>query len=69
MKRNRYADLLRVLAIGGFAPDGRPPGLVLAACAAGLAAILFTGRAPAEASQRQPLPPDLPQEPASTPVG
>ena len=34
------------LAIGGFAPDGHPPGLVLAACAAGLVATLFTGRAP-----------------------
>jgi hypothetical protein len=57
------------LAIAGFAPDGRPPGLVLAACAVGMAAILFTGRAPAEAPQPQPLPPDLPQEPASAPVG
>ena len=59
------------LAIAGFAPGGRPPGLVLAACAVGMAAILFTGRASAEATQPQPqrLPPDLPQEPASTPVG
>ena len=58
------------LAIAGFAPGGRPPGLVLAACAAGMAAILFTGHASAEATQQpQPLPPDLPQEPASTPVG
>jgi len=49
------------LAISGFAPDGSPPGLVLAACAVGMAAILFTGRAPAESLERQALPPDLPQ--------
>jgi Acyltransferase family len=35
------------LAIAGFAPGGHLPGLALAACAAGLAATLLTGRAPA----------------------
>jgi fucose 4-O-acetylase-like acetyltransferase len=54
------------LAIGGFAPDGRPPAVVLAACAVGLTATLFTGRAPAEGTRRQTLPPDLPEHPAST---
>jgi fucose 4-O-acetylase-like acetyltransferase len=49
------------LAISGFAPGGSPPGPVLAACAVGMAAILFTGRAPAESLERQALPPDLPQ--------
>jgi hypothetical protein len=49
------------LAIAGFAPGGSPPGLVLAACAVGMVAVLFTGRAPAEDTQRQALPPDLPQ--------
>jgi fucose 4-O-acetylase-like acetyltransferase len=51
------------LAIGGFAPGGRPPGLVLAAFAAGLVAALFTGRAPAEGTQGHGAPPDLPQQP------
>jgi peptidoglycan/LPS O-acetylase OafA/YrhL len=55
------------LAIGGFAPDGRLPGLVLAAFAAGLAATLFTGRAPAEGMRQRALPPDLPEHPASSP--
>jgi fucose 4-O-acetylase-like acetyltransferase len=55
------------LAISGFAPGGRPPGLILAACVAGLVATLFTGRAPAEGTGRQALPPDLPKHPASTP--
>ncbi len=32
------------LAVGGFAPGGHAPGLVLAACAAGVAATLLTGR-------------------------
>jgi fucose 4-O-acetylase-like acetyltransferase len=36
------------LAIGGFAPGGHVPALVLAACVAGLVAVVFTGRAPAE---------------------
>jgi hypothetical protein len=51
------------LAIGGFAPNGSPPGVVLAACAVGLLAILFTGRAPAA----ETLPPDVPRHPADTP--
>ena len=55
------------LAIGGFAPDGRPPALVLAACAVGLIATLYTGRAPAEGERQRALPPDLPEHPASTP--
>jgi Acyltransferase family len=57
------------LAIAGFAPGGSPPGLVLAACAVGMAAILFTGRAPAEAAPPQEAPPqeappDRPQQAA-----
>ncbi|MGH3206408.1 MAG: acyltransferase family protein [Trebonia sp.] len=55
------------LAIAGFAPGGRPPGLVLAVCAVGLMATLCTGRAPAEGTQRQALPPDLPEQPVGTP--
>jgi len=39
------------LAVGGFAPAGRPPVLALAAFAVGLACILLTGRAPPQASQ------------------
>jgi hypothetical protein len=38
------------LAIAGFAPDGRPPVLVLAAFAVGMACIFLTGRAPPQAS-------------------
>jgi Acyltransferase family len=37
------------LAIGGLAPGGRPPGWVLVSCAAGLIAILCTGRPPGQA--------------------
>lgn len=55
------------LAIAGFAPDGRPPGLVLAAVAAGLVAALFTGRAPAAGARPQALSPDGPGQPASAP--
>jgi hypothetical protein len=55
------------LAIAGFAPDGRLPGLVLAGFAVGLLVTLFTGRAPAEARQQEALPPDLPPWPAGTP--
>jgi hypothetical protein len=53
--RNRYANLLRVvaiggvglskLAIGGFLAGGSVPVLALALCALGLVAALFTGRA------------------------
>ena len=39
------------LAVGGFAPAGRLPLLVLAGFAAGLACILLTGRATPQASQ------------------
>ena len=45
-------DLAR-LAIAAFAPGGHLPGLALAACAAGLAAILLTGRAPAAGAMPQ----------------
>jgi hypothetical protein len=55
------------LAIGGFAPGGRPPGLVLAVCAVGMMATLWTGQAPAEGTRRAALPPDLPEHPASAP--
>jgi hypothetical protein len=51
------------LAIGGFAPDGHVPALVLAACAAGLIATLFTGRAPAEGAERRPRRPEEPEQP------
>ncbi len=51
------------LAIGGFAPGGHPPLLVLAACATGLVATLFTGRPPAEGAQPRTLRPDAPQQP------
>ena len=40
---------------------------VLAACAVGLIATLYTGRAPAEGERQRALPPDLPEHPASTP--
>jgi Acyltransferase family len=55
------------LAIGGFAPGGRPPGLVLAVCAVGMMATLWTGQAPEEGTWRAALPPDLPEHPASAP--
>ena len=51
------------LAIGGFAPGGHLPALVLAACAAGLVAILLTGRAPPASAQPQALRPQVPQHP------
>jgi len=51
------------LAIGGFAPGGHLPTLVLAACAVGLVATLLTGRAPAEGAQPRALHPDAPQQP------
>jgi hypothetical protein len=50
------------LAIGGFAPAGHVPAVVLAACAAGLVATLFTGRAPAEGAEPRTLRPDAPQQ-------
>ena len=51
------------LAIGGFAPAGHVPAVVLAACTAGLVATLFTGRAPAEGAESRTLRPDAPQQP------
>ena len=51
------------LAIAGFAPDGHLPALVLAACAAGLAATLLTGRAPAQDAGPQALRPQVPYQP------
>ena len=51
------------LAIAGFAPDGHLPVLVLAACATGLAATLFTGRAPAAGAEPRALRPQQPQQP------
>jgi len=41
------------LAIAGFAPGGHLPALALAACAVGLIATLFTGRAPAAGAKPQ----------------
>jgi hypothetical protein len=55
------------LAIAGFAPDGRPPGLVLAGFVAGMFVTLFTGRAPAENTQPEALPPDRPPWSAGAP--
>ncbi len=51
------------LAIAGFAPDGHLPALVLAACATGLAATLFTGRARAAGAEPRALRPQQPQQP------
>ena len=51
------------LAIAGFAPGGQLPAPVLAACAAGLAATLLTGRAPAAGGRPQALSPEQPQQP------
>jgi len=51
------------LAIGGFAPDGHVPALVLAACAGGLVATLFTGRPPAGGAERRPRRPEEPEQP------
>ncbi len=51
------------LAIGGFAPGGHVPALVLAICAVGLAATLFTGRAPAGGAEPRALPPEEREQP------
>jgi hypothetical protein len=51
------------LAIGGFAPGGQLPAIALAACAAGLVATLFTGRAPAAGATPRGLSPEQPQQP------
>ncbi len=52
------------LAIAGFAPGGRLAVPVLAACALGLAATLFTGRARPEAAERRALRPEVPDQPS-----
>ena len=52
------------LVIAGFARGGQP-ALVLAACAAGLLAPLFTGRAPPEAARPQALRPEAPHQPST----
>jgi fucose 4-O-acetylase-like acetyltransferase len=51
------------LAITGFAPGGTLPALALAAAAAGLAATLLTGRAPAARAGPQALSPGQPEQP------
>jgi hypothetical protein len=51
------------LAVAGFAPGGQLPALALTACAAGLAATLLTGRAPAAGARPQALSPEQPQQP------
>jgi fucose 4-O-acetylase-like acetyltransferase len=51
------------LAIGGLAPGGQLPAIALAACAAGLVATLFTGRAPAAGARPRGLSPEQPQQP------
>ncbi|MGE5132224.1 MAG: acyltransferase family protein [Gemmatimonadota bacterium] len=51
------------LAIAGFAPGGQLPALALAVCAAGLAAILLTGRGPAAEARPRALSPEQPRQP------
>ena len=51
------------LATAGFAPGGQPPALALAACAAGLAATLLTGRGPAAGAKPQARGPQQPRQP------
>jgi fucose 4-O-acetylase-like acetyltransferase len=51
------------LAIAGFAPVGQLPALALAACAAGVAATLFTGHAPAAGVRTRGFSPEQPQQP------
>jgi hypothetical protein len=46
-----------------FAPGGHLPALVLAVCAVGLAATLFTGRYPAEGAGPRALHTHAPQQP------
>jgi len=48
---------LSQVTIAGLAPGGHLPALALAACAAGLAATLFSGRDPAAGAQPQALSP------------
>jgi len=51
------------LAIGGFAPGGQLPALVLAICAAGLIATLCTGRPRGTGAEPRALHPDVPRQP------
>jgi hypothetical protein len=51
------------LAIAGFAPGGHLAVPVLVACAAGMAATLFTGRARPEAVEPRALHPEVPDQP------
>jgi len=51
------------LAIAWFAPGGKLPVLALAVCAAGLAATLLTGRAPAVETSQQALRLHQPRQP------
>jgi len=51
------------LAIGGFAPGGQLPALVLAICAFGLIATLCTGRPRATGAEPRALHPDVPRQP------
>jgi fucose 4-O-acetylase-like acetyltransferase len=51
------------LAIGGFAPSGHVPVPILALCAAGLVATLFTGRPPASGAEPRALRPGEPEQP------
>lgn len=52
------------LAIAGFAPGGHLAVPVLAICAAGMAATLFTGRARPEAAKTHALHPEVPDQPS-----
>jgi hypothetical protein len=51
------------LAIAGFAPGGHLAVPVLTACAVGLGATLFTGRAGPEAAEPRALHPEVPDQP------
>ena len=51
------------LAIAGFAPGGHLAVPILFACAAGMAATLFTGRAPPSAAEPRALLPEVPDQP------
>jgi hypothetical protein len=57
------------LAIAGFAPGGRLAVPVLAACAVGLAATLFTGRARPEAAEPRALHSEMPDQPSQARAG
>jgi fucose 4-O-acetylase-like acetyltransferase len=51
---------LSLITIAGLAPRGHLPGIALAACTAGLAATLCSGRDPAAAAKPQALSPQQP---------